>query len=180
MQSTTVESRNDPMNVKVIRAYYHYTDWANQRVLTCASKLPNDQFCHSDLEGVWSVRETLVHILWGQEIWLDRWLGLMRGDLWSPEAFPAVDKLITDWDRVTSKTWSFIDTLTDARLAADWSYTNQRGDSFTRPLWQMMLHQANHATYHRGDVASMLTRYGQSPGEIDVLRWVEAMDQSSG
>ena len=33
-----------------------------------------------------------------------------------------------------------------------------------------MLHQASHATYHRGEVAEVLTYLGYSPGELDFFR----------
>ena len=44
-----------------------------------------------------------------------------------------------------------------------------------------MLHQANHATQHRtplrgvlrSEVAAMLTQFGHSPGELDLLRYLE-------
>jgi uncharacterized damage-inducible protein DinB len=32
-----------------------------------------------------------------------------------------------------------------------------------------MLHQANHATQHRSEVAAMLTQFGQSPGWLDLI-----------
>ena len=38
------------------------------------------------------------------------------------------------------------------------------------PLWRAMLHQANHQTYHRGEVAAVLTHLGASPGELDFNR----------
>ena len=33
----------------------------------------------------------------------------------------------------------------------------------------MMLHVANHGTQHRSEVAAMLTGFGHSPGDLDVL-----------
>jgi uncharacterized damage-inducible protein DinB len=36
-----------------------------------------------------------------------------------------------------------------------------------------MLHQVNHATQHRSEAATMLTRLGCSPGWLDVLYFVD-------
>ncbi len=164
------------MNIQSIRDYYRYADWANSRVVDRAATLTSTQFLISDLDGVWPIRETLVHVMWAQELWLDRWLGTMRSDRWQPERFPDVASVAAVWQRVNEETWQFIDQLTENQLAAELIWTNQRGEPFARPLWQLMLHQCNHATYHRGDVAAMPTRFGASPGEIDFLRFFEARE----
>jgi len=31
----------------------------------------------------------------------------------------------------------------------------------------------NHATYHRGEVAATLTQLGQSPGDLDLLIFID-------
>ncbi|MER3418993.1 MAG: hypothetical protein C4290_00025, partial [Chloroflexota bacterium] len=39
-------------------------------------------------------------------------------------------------------------------------------------LWQLLLHQANHATQHRSEVAYLLTQMGHSPGDLDLLAYL--------
>ena len=36
-----------------------------------------------------------------------------------------------------------------------------------------MLHQVNHATQHRSEVAAMLTGFGHSPGWLDLIRYLD-------
>ena len=52
---------------------------------------------------------------------------------------------------------------------------DRQGNASDLILWQIMLHQANHATQHRSEVAVMLTQFGHSPGDLDVLDYVESM-----
>jgi uncharacterized damage-inducible protein DinB len=53
------------------------------------------------------------------------------------------------------------------------AYTNTKGKPFAYPLWQLMLHQANHATQHRSENAAMLTRFGHSPGDLDFVLYLD-------
>src|SRR4030088_2350731 len=56
-----------------IHLLYEYDRWANNRVLQAASALSVEQFTR-DLGGSFrSVRDTLVHILGGEWIWLTYW-----------------------------------------------------------------------------------------------------------
>ena len=43
------------------------------------------------------------------------------------------------------------------------------GRRWEMALWGMMLHVANHSTQHRAEAAAMLTSFGQSPGDLDLI-----------
>jgi uncharacterized damage-inducible protein DinB len=46
------------------------------------------------------------------------------------------------------------------------------GRTFTLPRWAMLRHIVNHATYHRGQVASKLKRFGIEPPNTDFFWWM--------
>ena len=61
------------MTIDDIRLLYQYDRWANNRVLQAASRLSTEEFTR-DLTGSFrSVRNTLVHIIGGEWIWLRYW-----------------------------------------------------------------------------------------------------------
>jgi uncharacterized damage-inducible protein DinB len=39
-------------------------------------------------------------------------------------------------------------------------------------LWQAMAHLVNHGTQHKTEAAAMLTDFGQSPGDIDMILYL--------
>jgi uncharacterized damage-inducible protein DinB len=55
-------------------------------------------------------------------------------------------------------------------------YTNAKGETWAYPLWQMLIHQVNHATQHRSEAAMLLTQMGCSPGDLDLLIYVDALN----
>jgi uncharacterized damage-inducible protein DinB len=83
--------------------------------------------------------------------------------------FPNLQSVQERWGPIEAETQRFIDTLDPAKLGEVVSYVNTRGETWAYPLWQQMLHQVNHATQHRSEVAAMLTQFGCSPGDLDIL-----------
>jgi uncharacterized damage-inducible protein DinB len=155
---------------ELVESYYDYQQWANQRVLETAQRVSFDLLTNSQIDGFLPVRDTLTHIMTSQQLWLERWQGIEPAPELQPEDFPTIDSIAQRWELVDQNTDAFRRPLTDEQLATEISYQGKQGGTFTYPLWQAMLHQANHSTYHRGEVAAVLTHLGASPGELDFFR----------
>ena len=56
-----------------VQLIYQYDRWANRRTLKTVSALSHKQFIKDLGGGFPSVRDTLVHILGGEWIWLAYW-----------------------------------------------------------------------------------------------------------
>jgi len=153
------------MLIRTIREYYDYTEWANDRILTAAEGLTQEQFVNSDLPDVWPIRDSLTHMVWAHVIWLSRWRPETPKFNTKSSAFPDLASIRTTWNAVNAEMRELLDDLDDDRLK-----NVDETDSF--PLAMQLIHLANHQTYHRGEVAAILTRYGCSPGELDINRWV--------
>ena len=156
----------------LVRTLYAYTAWANAQVLDTTAELTQEQLLTNDGANE-SVRDTLVHIVAGQWLWLERWLGRSPNRLWDPVLFPDVAAIRTRWVEVEAASQDFLAGLTESALMRELVYVNMKGDPLTYPLWQQMLHQANHATQHRSEVAVILTRFGHSPGGLDLLVYAD-------
>ena len=61
--------------------------------------------------------------------------------------------------------------LTDAQVESDLTWTNSRGETHTQPTLRALVHFANHGTYHRGQVASLLRQMGHTPPSTDLVYW---------
>jgi len=161
------------MLTAVIRNLYDYSAWANARILDTAAHLTPEQFLAPGGASFDSVRDTLVHTMNAQWLYLERWQG--RSPRAWPEASAFVDlaSIRARWEPIERDTQAFVAAVDDARLAAVVEYTNTQGERWAYPLWQQMVHQVNHGTQHRSEAAVLLTKFGHSPGWLDLLYFVD-------
>jgi uncharacterized damage-inducible protein DinB len=150
---------------------YGYNRWANQQMLKAVQPLSADEFTRDMKSSFPSVRDTLVHVLGAEWIWLQRWNGASPREQpagWSTLAYP---ELLARWTEHERAQTAFIAQLTDAQLAQPLSYTNTRGEPFTAPLHQLVRHVVNHSSYHRGQVTTLLRQLGHAPATTDLVAY---------
>ena len=155
------------MNVADIRKLYAYTEWANERILDAIATLSDEQFTREIVSSFPSIRETLSHIAYAEWLWLLRWQGdsPMDPPEWTKE--PSLATLATQLRQTAAERRAYLDTLTDEKIAATIDYRSIKGDPFTMPLGGVLLHCANHSTYHRGQLTTMLRQVGATPPSMD-------------
>ncbi len=160
-----------------LRFLYNYNSWANTRVLDTCAQLSQEEFLRGEGSSTAnpSIRDTLVHTMGAQEIWLARWGGVSPTRLLDPKDFGALALIREYWDQVEQHTRGFLDATKDDVLLDTMHYTNTRGQPFAYPRWQTIVHQVNHATQHRSEIAHLLTQTGHSPGNLDVLVYMDAI-----
>lgn len=157
------------MNKKDIHVLYEYNRWANARILGAAAKISEAQFLAPGEFGHGGLRGTLVHTLFAEWIWRLRWQGAAPNVRWKPQDFPTIAHLKTRWLEEEMKLMEFVDGLTEKRLKAEFDYISTEGRAHRRVVWEAMAHLVNHGTQHRSEAAAMLTAMGQSPGDIDLI-----------
>lgn len=148
---------------------FAYNDWANDRLLSCAAGLPAEAWSQ-DMGGAFPTLLGLVaHVVGAERIWLMRWMKeTPKGrPAWMADPTPPV--LRAALDEVERERARFLRTLTADDLASPISYTLMDGSGATLPLETLVKHTANHSTYHRGQIASMLRRLGAAPPATDLL-----------
>ena len=158
------------MNVADIQTLYAYNRWANGKILAAAEQLDLEQFQRPMESSFTSVRDTLVHIVGGEWIWLERWNGRSpRGGLPNVAELPDLSAISTRWKQVEEEQKRFLAKLTQPDLTKPITYVNQKGETWTYPLWQLLAHVVNHSTYHRGQTTTLLRQLGLKPPMTDFL-----------
>lgn len=157
------------MNIEDIRTLYTYNRWANRRVCEAARLLEVRDFVRDLRASHSSVRGTLVHIMWGEWVWLQRWKRESPKQMFAADDFPSPVELEARWQTVEREQEQFIERLTDAELRELVSYENLQGQRWEYTRGQMMQHVVNHSSYHRGQVAILLRQLGKIPNATDFL-----------
>ncbi|MBW7882660.1 MAG: DinB family protein [Caldilineaceae bacterium] len=165
------------MQTAELTTLYDYNYWATRRILATASKLSQEQFlAETDLS--WgSVREVMTHILGAEWIWRNRCQGHSPSALLDSAEFPTLDTLVERWHEEEAAMRAYVSSLTEADLAGNLTYHNTQGVAYSGRLWHILVHVVNHGTQHRAELAHVLTAYGYSPGDIDLIVYVRELGQ---
>jgi uncharacterized damage-inducible protein DinB len=157
-----------------IQLLFEYDRWANHRVLQAASRLSPEQFTR-DLHGSFpSVRDTLLHIIGGEWIWLEYWkeaprtpalladLRERRAGLFNLDAFPDVAAVQSKWAEIEKVQADFVSHVTKESLEKLLPFRTTHAT-----LAHLMQHLVNHSTYHRGQLALMMRQLDAEPSATD-------------
>lgn len=166
------------MELNNILQLYDYNRWAGDRTLTVASKLTSADFLRPMGNSFSSVRDTLAHILGAEWIWLERWQGRSPKALLDAATFPTAQSLESRWATVERDQMQFIESLTSQRLGEELPYINQKGQRYSYPLWQQLVHVVNHSSYHRGQVTTLLRQLGAEAVSTDFLVYFDEKPRS--
>jgi uncharacterized damage-inducible protein DinB len=161
------------MNKDDVQLLYEYNRWANARILEAVSTLNAEQFMRNLGSSHRSVRDTLVHIMSGEWIWLKRWQGQSPKSMFDPADFPSLAALRAKWTEVESEQMDFVHSVTEVSLKKHVAYENIQGETWRYSLEHMMQHLVNHSTYHRGQVTTMLRQLGAEPTATDFLIFLD-------
>jgi uncharacterized damage-inducible protein DinB len=146
-----------------------YTLWADRQVLHAVRQASQEDLTRDAGVSFGSILGTMAHILGAERVWLSRFSGMALDRVPSIDDFPSLAAWIVGWEETAAGLEAFLAGLTDEQLAAPLTWTNSRGDSYTRPLWQPVLHLVNHSTYHRGQVVSLLRQMGYPVPSTDLI-----------
>ena len=157
---------------------FAFNRWANAKMLDACRKLTAEQYTAEPEPGWSSVRATVFHIALVTELWLRGLAGDPDDTIPTESETATVEDAERLLDRAYRRFDELLPTLTPERLATP--ITLRRGGrSATLPPWALLRHVVNHTTYHRGQVASKLKRFGIQQAETDLVYWVfEQVPQS--
>jgi uncharacterized damage-inducible protein DinB len=157
------------MNAEDFRLLYDYNSWANHRTLDACSQLTDQQFTRDLGSSFRSVRDTLVHLMLVEWLWLERWHGRSPNSYAPTSEFPNVESARARWAEIDRNLLDYIASLTPEDVQRVVQHKTTAGVPQAAPLWQMLQHLANHGTYHRGQITTLLRQLGAKATGTDLI-----------
>lgn len=158
------------MNSIDIRSLLDYHYWARDRVLAAVAEISSTDFTAPRSNSFSSIRDTLAHTYFAEWAWYSRWQGTSPTALPDASRFQECDAIRRAWAELEHDVRAFVDRLSDAELDREIQYRLFSGVEAATPIWQMVQHVVNHASYHRGQITTMLRQAGsQPPKSMDLI-----------
>jgi uncharacterized damage-inducible protein DinB len=151
------------MNLRDLQVLLAYHYWARDRIMDAAEALTPEQFTKDLGSSFKSVRDTLAHIYFAEWIWYQRWTGTSPPAGLPADMFPNLGTLRRAWNEHEQKVRALVDGAGDDGLQRVIEYQLLNGTPGSSMLWHMVQHVVNHASYHRGQVTTMLRQLGAAP-----------------
>ena len=155
---------------------YHY--WARDRMLAALDPLTPAQFTEPIESSFKSIRDTVVHIMGAEAVWYSRWSGNPQA-MPKTDSFPDVASLRHAWRELESGVRAFLEHLGADKIDTRLEYKSLKGDPHSSSFAQMLRHVVNHASYHRGQVTTMLRQIGAKPPEsADLINYYRILEKN--
>ena len=154
-----------------LQRLFDYNRWATRRLLDAAESVSAEDLRKDMKSSFPSLLDTLTHMMGAEWIWLQRWKGIQPTASASTAGLDSVKALRNVWDTLWREQQGFLDGLEDGDQKRAIAYKTLKGDPDTRALDELMRHVVNHATYHRGQVVTMLRQLGAVPPSTDYVRF---------
>jgi uncharacterized damage-inducible protein DinB len=144
-----------------------YKAWANELVFGAAAKLPEAELTAPRKIVFGNLLRTLNHVYAMDEVWRAHLEGRAHGYATrNPEDCPALAQLHEAQKAMDAWFVRYADSLSQDDEIVNFQFIGGGAGSMTRR--DILLHVANHGTYHRGNVASMMYQAGTPPPTTDL------------
>jgi uncharacterized damage-inducible protein DinB len=157
---------------------YHY--WARDRMLAALEPLTPEQYAHEIVSSFRSLRDTAVHIYGADLVWYLRWTGTPPTSIATGAQIPDVDSLRDAWRDLEHSVREF--TAETGASGADRviEYRMLDGKTASSLFSHMVQHVVNHASYHRGQITTLLRQIGAAPPQpMDLIRFYREQSPDS-
>lgn len=144
---------------ELLQQYAAYNIWANQLLTDRINKLSEEEINRDIVSSFPSLYKTLQHMWFAEEVWWER-VKLTENIVPVSSAFAGSFSEMTAMLAKQSRQWKeWVDKATDNQVAHVIAFIRKK-EQVKMPVYQILHHVFNHATYHRGQLVTMLNQLG--------------------
>lgn len=137
-----------------------YQAWADNRVIEWLNQVSDEQWEQVATSSFSSIKQTAIHIVSAEKIWIDYWKNVPDPVFLSAVFKGTKHDLTETWKKITTGLMSFVEEYPEENYLQQVSFKWPGGREGRMEFWQTFSHCINHATYHRGQLVTLLRQAG--------------------
>ena len=144
---------------EILRQYAAYNIWATKLLVDCIQQLSEENINKEIVSSFPSLYKTVQHMWLAEEVWWQRMKLVENIDLQSQKFTGSFSELAALLAKQSLLWKNWIEDANDNQLSHVFAYIRNK-EQHKMPVYQMIHHVFNHATYHRGQLVTMLRQLG--------------------
>ncbi len=157
------------MTVGDVRELFAYNAWANRRCFAALAAVPAEPYFRDLKSSHGGLHGTLCHIVWAEELWLNRWLGKPNPAVPQGRDLATLAAARARWEALETERAAFLAGLSVARLDDTIEVKPSAGGAYRHSFREMFRHAIDHSTYHRGQLVTLLRQVGVTPPSTGLI-----------
>lgn len=156
---------------ELLQQYAAYNIWANKILLDRISKLPEEKIMQEIASSFPSLYKTTAHLWFAEDIWWQR-MKLVENITVAADSFTGSFAALCSQLIKQSQQWAaWVDAASDIQLNHVFAYVRSK-EQYKMKVHDMLLHLFNHATFHRGQLVTLLRQLGEDKiPATDYVAW---------
>ena len=146
---------------ELLQQYAAYNVWANKILFERIGKL-NEEQLHKEITSSFpSIYKTVVHMWQAEDVWWQR-LKLVENPIYLSENFTgAFYEAITGLSKQSQQWVVWLGSANENQITHVFAFIRNK-EEYKMKVNDMLLHLFNHATFHRGQLVTLLRQLGET------------------
>jgi uncharacterized damage-inducible protein DinB len=166
------------METQALVLQLRFSEWATRRILDAVSSLSDEELQRDMRNSYGGILGTLAHIYQADAIWFDRLMGTATGPLTNYAPGVGLAELSSRWQTVHDRYRDWAAQLAPGGWDRIVPHRNLKGEEARQAVWRIILHVVNHASYHRGQITTMLRQLGREPVGTDLMLFYRSLPEA--
>ncbi|MGC4100210.1 DinB family protein [Ferruginibacter sp.] len=139
-----------------------YSNWTDHIIIEWLKQLSDEQWEQPITSSFSSIRQTAIHMVSAKKIWIDFWTNAANPVYLSAGFNGTKNELIGIWEKASADLKEMIELYPEENYQQPIRIRYPNGRTAQLEFSKTFLHFINHATYHRGQLVTMLRQAGFS------------------
>ena len=147
---------------------FAYHKWATQEILSHTEGFGDEVYQREGDSSFSSIKKTLSHVITVEKLWLLRMTGIEKPPAESFQVETAAEAKQA-FMLLHAEMELYFSSLSEEQWQEVMPFTNLKGNSFEETREEMLFTFVNHASYHIGQITSLLRQFGKEGKAVDYI-----------